>query len=416
MVFQFSHKTIKRIVVSFLLSVCLVIIGYFVNNLPIFTGENLDQFFFTQYICEKLGISHKFSYDDAAFINVSYDKDLVPANGAGPKGILGNNAITDREKLYKFLKVLHDDGDYKYIVLDIMFDPKDISPSDSLLYGLIENMNNILIIRDDSIPVPSKNLLQKSALAYYFSTITATNFTRYEFLSSNNIPYIPLKIYGDIYPEKQMKRSGLKCLPFYTSDSKLCYNTCFICFDREEFSSFNKIDKSYSKKSFYNLGSDLVANPILKDDEKRADRILKLTKDKYVFVGNFTEDLHDTYMGVRPGPLILYRAFKTLEDNKHIVSFWNTLYWLLIFTFVFWLIFSRRKISVIFPSKIKHTKFYIWLSKLRFLNFIVSSVGYVTILFIFSTLDYIVSMNIYSIVFPSIVFSITKLYIDYKNF
>ena len=159
-----KHKY-SILILSTILSCILIVIGYFVNNLPIFTGENLDQYFLIQKTSEFLRLSPKYEHNDAFFINVSYDKELVNVNGAGPDGVLGNTPITDRNKLYELLKILKDDSGYKYIVLDIIFDPNEISSADSSLFTIIQSMNNIVIIRDDNIPVPSTALLEKSALA-----------------------------------------------------------------------------------------------------------------------------------------------------------------------------------------------------------------------------------------------------------
>ena len=56
---------LRYIIISAILSAVLLVAGYFVNNLPIFTGENLDQFFAIQKICEKLNISQNFDESDA---------------------------------------------------------------------------------------------------------------------------------------------------------------------------------------------------------------------------------------------------------------------------------------------------------------------------------------------------------------
>ncbi len=405
-----KHKY-SILILSTILSCILIVIGYFVNNLPIFTGENLDQYFLIQKTSEFLRLSPKYEHNDAFFINVSYDKELVNVNGAGPDGVLGNTPITDRNKLYELLKILKDDSGYKYIVLDIIFDPNEISSADSSLFTIIQSMNNIVIIRDDNIPVPSTALLEKSALADYFSTITATNFVRYQFLDKNEVRYIPLKVYEDLYDDVEFEAHGFKFMPFYTSGGKLCYNSCFIAFDSEHFSTYNKVCKDYSSVDYYNLGSDLLNHPFFQQESARRERITTLAKDKYVFVGNFNEDIHDTYMGPRPGSLILYRALKTLEENKHIVKFWQILYWFIIFTGVFWAIFDDKDFINLLPRRISKK-----LANHKLISFIAASLSYVTILLVFSSMEYILVHKIYSIVLPFYAFMLTKLIHDYKQF
>lgn len=401
----------STLILSTILSCVLIVLGYFVNNLPIFTGENLDQYFLIQKTSEFLRLSPKYEHTDAFFINVSYDKELVNVNGAGPDGVLGNTSITDRNKLYELLKILKEDSGYKYIVLDIMFDPNEISSADSSLFSLIQSMNNVVIIRDDNIPVPSTTLMDKSALADYFATITATNFVRYQFLDKNESRYIPLKVYEDLYGDVEFEAHGFKFIPFYTSGGKLCYNSCFIAFDSEHFSTYNKVSKDYSSIDYYNLGSDLLNYPFMQQESARKERITTLAKDKYVFVGNFNEDIHDTYMGPRPGSLILYRALKTLEEQKHIVKIWQILYWFIIFAGVFWAIFEDKEFSNLLPRRISEK-----LANHKLISFIVASLSYVTILFVFSSIEYILVHKIYSIVLPLYAFMLTKFIHDYKQF
>lgn len=410
-----KHVKLHKLCLSMVLSIILFILGYFINNLPVFTGENLDQFFLTQKVCELFGQNNELDHSDALFINVSYDKEVVQVQGDAPLGKLGNTAITDRAKLYDLLKVLDDEGAYKYIILDLMFDPNEVSESDSLLYSLIESMDNIVIIRDDNIPVPTDNLRHKAALADYFATITATNFVRYQYLSKDNMKSIPLKVYEDLNIGVEFRKYGLRYLPVFTSEGKLCYNSCFIAFDANQFSSFSETSKEYAEKNYYNLGSDLVVNPILSEQE-RIDRIITLSQDKYVIVGNLTEDLHDTYMGVRPGSLILYRALKTLEQGKHIVKFWQFLYWFIAFTLIFWWIFVDMKFASILPIRMRESNVGQKILNNRLLSFLVSSFTYVSFLFVLSTIEYTLTHKIYSIVLPSYVFMLTKLFCDYHRF
>lgn len=410
------QDNMRYIIISAILSAVLLVAGYFVNNLPIFTGENLDQFYITQKVCEKLGISHVFDDSDAFFVNVSYDKELVKAIDVQSHDVLGNMVITNRSKLFDFLKILKDKGEYKYIVLDIMFDPNDVSESDSLLYSLIASMDNIVIVRDDSIPVPNSKLLSKSALADYFSTITATNFVRYQYSNTDGIPYIPLKVYEDLNDNVKIKRHGPKWLPIYTSGGNLCYNSCFIPFDSKQFSAYSVVSKSYAVKKFYNLGSDILEDPTCTTDEDIEKNVIIPSIGKYVFVGNYTEDLHDTYMGPRPGPYIIYRALKILEGGNHLISFFKILYWFLIFTVIFWWIIADKKKISLTPQFLKKSRIWNNLVNYKLLGFVMSSLGYTVILFICSTMEYIFTCAIYSIVLPLYVFMFTKLFYDYKKF
>ena len=58
--------------------------------------------------------------DDVLFINISYDKELVPVYDEYEMP-MGNIDVTDREKLWKLLCAAERNGSYKYILLDIFF-------------------------------------------------------------------------------------------------------------------------------------------------------------------------------------------------------------------------------------------------------------------------------------------------------
>jgi hypothetical protein len=416
---NFSSRKRKTILLSAIYSVLLLFAGYFVNNLPLFTGEDLNHFFITQVICEKLGISHNINCDDAFFVNVSNDKQIAYSIDED-RDTIGTTAVTDRNKLFQFLNILKTHPTYKYIIVDLRFDKHDVTEIDSQLYDLISNMDNIVIVRDDKISLPNKEMFNKSAYADYYSTITATNFTRFQFLNSKGDRYIPLKVYEDLNPSEKIRSHGFSWIPVYTSGDALCQRSSFILFDRNQITSFgaaNSEDISELKLSegensepqtYFNLGKDLLENAELDSDEEKIQDIIDKADGAYVVIGNFTEDLHDTYMGMKPGPYILYRALKTLESHSYKVEFFFIIYWFLIYAVIFYFIISQKHILNLFV-KIKNNRY-------NFFYFVVDMLGYSTILFIFATIEYVATNTINSLVLPIIVFSIIKLINNYKKF
>lgn len=397
-----KNKNIKILIISSLVSLFLIIVGYFANNWSILTGESI----LTLSTSQLLGNFYDPDDNDVFFVNVSYDREIVKLKDEPEK----NSAIVDRIKLYKFLKVLKEEGEYKYIVLDILFDTNEVSEMDSLLYPLIASMKNIVVARDTSLGMDSI-LLEKSALVDYDAINTQSTFLRYKYLREGEIPSIPLKVYEDLHPKDSIKKHGL----VYTSGNKLCQNACFIPFDDKFFSSqLDSQTEGWNEEYLYNLGADILNDPtsLREDDWKK--NIISLSKGKYVFVGDYKNDMHDTYMGTRPGTYILYRAFKTLEENKHIVSFCTLIIWFIVFTGTFYLIISDRKkhhLPRFIRKLIKNN-----LLKSRFIRFILSLVGYTFILWLCSLLQYVFTQTFYSITIPLIVFALTKLFMDYRKF
>ena len=88
-----THR--QGLIFSLISSVLLIIATYFTNKFPLFTGENLNQFFFTEYSNTILGNQKIETYDDVIFINTSYDGNLVPAYE--DNYVVGNSKITDRK-------------------------------------------------------------------------------------------------------------------------------------------------------------------------------------------------------------------------------------------------------------------------------------------------------------------------------
>lgn len=123
----------RNILKSLAISLVLIIIGYLSNNLALFTGENLDQYAFANMLTE-----HRNDIgEDVEFINVSYDKVLTPITEPGDENFenaqpVGYEWITDRKKVYDFLKLIKESGvKYKYIILDIIFLENKIVCNDS---------------------------------------------------------------------------------------------------------------------------------------------------------------------------------------------------------------------------------------------------------------------------------------------
>ena len=108
---------------------------------------------------------------------------------------------------------------------------------------------------------------------------------------------------------KLTKKSINSHVLWYSCNGRLCYNSLFIDFPLEDFEEFD----SQNNKLYYNMGNDLLENYSEED-------IATLTNGKYIVVGDMVEDVHDTYSGLRPGPVIMYYAFMALMKGKHLVS------------------------------------------------------------------------------------------------
>lgn len=414
------HILIKRYriyLISLFSSFFLFIFGYIMNNQPIFTGENLDCLFLTQKF-KGFFQNDDSLYNDVRFINVSFDKELINISNSEGE-IIGNTDITDRHKLLDLLNFV-EKCNPKYIILDIRFLEGFSTDHDKPLFDKICNMNNIVIAKHSDAEIADERLNKRAALADYYTTITATNFVRYEYHDS--IPYIPLYVYNDI--QRSQHRDTVTChefshnrwlkwISFYNQGWYLTQNSVFVDFETNGFGKKELVfedgqEKIYENQvSYLNMGRDYTDyNPDISDTLKLQMAYPDLNGN-YVIIGNMVEDMHDTYAGVKPGGLILYRALKCLEQGRHIVSYPKIIFLLLFYYIMTFCILN--KIDIVGRLKwVKQSKSYL-------IHYISSILGVGSIIFCFEFIEYLIFSTTYSFVLPTLYFSTLKLLVSIRS-
>ena len=387
-------EMVKRKKIALLFSLCNVVLlltlSYFLNNQPLFTGEDLDQYAWMEWIKDKLGISSDVDANAALFVNVAYDKQFVDKYDDYGMTI-GNSDVTDRSKLLAFLKILHKTGAYKYIILDIRFEKGyNVPEVDSLLFAEILRMRNIVIANHSDIELADSSLIKKAAISDYFATITKTNFARYQY-NYDGVESVPLYAYHELTGNTINKHGWL-----YTCNSRLCYNSLFVHFP---IAKWNEYDEQQSKV-YYNLGSDILDNYSDSD-------LKKLTEGKCVIIGNMVEDVHDTYSGLKPGSVITYYAFQELMKGRHFVNYCMMLFLAILFFLISLSLFETNPIISRLP--------FIRNSHSRIIHFMLDFVGYSLVLALSMIILYIIFGIATSIVLPSAYFAIQKSIIRFKQ-
>ena len=71
-----KHLFSRNVLKSLAISIALIIIGYFSNNWPLFTGENLSLYTRMEFI-RNLFDSKEDDFSGAFFVNTSMDKQLI---------------------------------------------------------------------------------------------------------------------------------------------------------------------------------------------------------------------------------------------------------------------------------------------------------------------------------------------------
>ncbi len=422
---KISNQYIYTAITSLGISIFLLFAGYFSNNMSLFTGESL----------EALAAMETFNYfagnnfddnSDVIYINTSFDKELIDyyeinEKLKNPNPVLrGKTEITDRKKLISLLELLKN-VNYKYLIIDLKFSKGLKSDSfiidsvtgkkektDDKLFSLIKEMDRVVVATLHDIKLIDNGLERISGLADYRATATATNFVRYEYFDS--IPYVPLVVYNELNKRANQDTIacyyplGKKCLkPFaiYKQGNDYCYNSLFLDFRiAKNKTLFQENGKPFNTEIEYlNLSQDIL-------EVKKLDPqiIVDNFENKYVFVGNITQDLHDTYAGPLPGCVILYKAIKALNENKHIVSPIELLVLLLLYFFISFFILRGKNILDIFKK-----------TDNSLLNFIIDITSFSIVLSLYHFVEYMLGRTSYSFIIPMIIFTMVKTFVLLKK-
>ena len=380
----------KNLLTSLALALLITILCYFLNNCPYPYLDKLDKYSWLEYFLSNI-VPEDNDRSDVFFINVSYDKQVVDytySNG----NLQGTIDITNRETLLRFLKIAEMTNTYKYIFLDIRFEKGIETEADSALFAQIGKMRNVSYSGHSDLQNNDKAIPSKAAINDYFTTITSTNFTRYQFVQ-NGKQSVPLRIFTsvDSIHNKPIKQWG----PFFYSDGKLCQNSPFMKIPED----FWVGHEENGHQNYFDLGPLLLTTYDIEDWEIEM-------RDKIVVVGNFVDDLHDTYAGLQPGPYLVYLAYKELCKGKQFVSWSFICMMLMIYILISLFILNRKTIWEFIPVFRN--------MKNKFIVFVMNLLGFSTVLSLLTILLYIFFNTTYNIFFPSLVFSLVSLYISNK--
>ncbi len=397
----------RRIIFSCFFAAGILLLSYFASNFIYPLGSSLSPIMWTEIL-----LNHKKTNlpDDLLLVNVSFDKEfrnyyqpivMTKDNGQDTISYLcqGKIAVTDRSKLFTFLSEAKRANNYKYIFLDIRFQNRIEEDSISIsLYELISSMDRIVVAKHSSIEQSSPILANKSAYSDAPISKMENSITRLPLLY-NNEPTFPM------YAMEDFSRCKLSNVgPFYFMNGHLCSRTVFPTFSIY----FNDIEDALSNPDKYplvNLGQIASYQINCPEDFPVSSEI----DNKYVLIGDFMNDTHDTYLGEQlAGPLILFNMFMNLMNHKHYVSFWGTIF-----------LFVLYSLIALFIMEDKHILDFPFLKSLNLskIGFFISSFVGLSIIFVFLTiLAYVIFGLVYDVFIPSVSFSILNLWIKFKKF
>ena len=338
---QITHAQVFKSRGIFLISITLhtiwmMFLSYLWLNLP-YSYESESKIMTVTNILKNvvLGVEEKPDKDSLLFVNISYDKMLIPRYDTDGFES-GTVAITDRMALSRFLETINERQEYQFIILDVFFE--DSTSYDSMLQAQVKNTKAFILPYhfDGGEERLKSHIKGWSGLADY-NTDFGT-FLKYSYIQHDTSRTVPLLLY-EKFNKGYLRKSG----PFYTSNGHLALNALTLDFPVRSFDVFTNDDSGYSSVHL----CELMNTP--------PDFINALTKNKIIVIGDFVDrDLHATLYGTMAGPLIQLNAYLALVNGDHLLT-WP----LLIFIFCCYMIISWFLLSdkVLISNR--------WLEKLK---------------------------------------------------
>lgn len=320
--------------------------------------------------------------DSVLLVDVSYDQILVPEkNDYGDT--IGTTPITDREKLYKFIRLLNHYDCHNKIIMDIRFEEAYKTPYDSLLNEeLFLCRDLVLPMHRDKTNTLTNKLVSKMAYSDYATTLYQNSFVKYEFIQEG-MPSIASRLCKDTYSQYG---------PLTFCNGRLAYN-CLPINMRVNLSRTDNGDEN-----IMHLGNDLLLDTIVTK---------MLVENRIIVIGNMETDMHSTYAGSIPGAIINLNAYISLCKGDQYVNWGYVIYWSILYFLLSCLILKNRSFESVLSKICKIRSDLFW--------FIVSIFGYSMLLSISATVIYLYSGYLSNIAIPTIIMSSFSLFLKYKR-
>lgn len=227
-------------------------------------------------------------------------------------------------------------------------------------------MDRIVIPVHDNLELSDTMLYKKAANADYTTAWEETNFSRYQFLHKSG-QSVPLKIYADI---KHLKGTGIQKHwggLWYSDDGRLCHNGITLLMNVRMTGRLMDTEGQVRERNFIYLGADLLdIDSILPVKEQISDKIL--------VIGDFKNDVHETYIGPQPGSAICMNAYIALMNGDHLINWWCALLLFCIYTAVG--IFYLSGHSIMNHIKRKWLKFIMSFASLTLFFMVIAGIAY----------------------------------------
>lgn len=254
-----------------------------------------------------IGIDPKPDEKNVIFLDVS--KDIVTIDDpdfsySGTDSISGAKfVIKDRKKLALLFNELNKHpNEYKYVLCDILFDYA--SPDDSIFKPIVENTKNLTTTSIFGGNQLTKPIFNVSSGCVNYSLINNTKFVKIP-LYINNEKSLPLVIYESLTTKKSKKS---KYLTYF--NNQVAFNT-IIPEMYYRSSNLRRFDENNKNANLFYLGEIITKRNFFND----------YLKGKFIIIGDFENDNHDTFAGTMSGCMVLFNTYLTLQNHLPIFSF-----------------------------------------------------------------------------------------------
>jgi len=255
--------------------------------------------------------------NEIIFIDVSKSRYLIPLNDDSTE----NDVITNRKYLAELFNIVAENGNrVKYVFCDVLFDIPTPDDSD-FVQSAARLQDKFLCIDSYDSGGLSKNVVGlRSATASVY--LQKNIVYKIPFFGNYGDTLVPFKMYSDLDKGKVEKNS----LFTWFSGKGIAFNNQI---NNYPVRTGDFTGGGYIKIGLGELVSVLRVNP---------DVFNLYLRDRYLLIGDFENDHHNTYLNKQPGTLILFNAYLHLHFNRQILSI---VYLIVLYVFLHWIMWLQ---------------------------------------------------------------------------
>ncbi len=313
---------LKKLGICFLHSLLLIVLAVVALNSDYnFSGEESQleaQQSLRNLLRKRKDYVHQF-----CFIDISRSRSVVERADSS-----GTVLISKRDELLTWFKRINSqEPKYKFILCDLTF--KNKQHGDNILFNEFQKTERLIMPNDPTNgigpDIDYNNVVFASAGYKLSSGIWASShLLKYQYINDNNQTTIPLAMFEQEFSEKGQKKFGLLWL-----GNKAYFNN-------------QAIEFRIGKDDLQDHGNSLIfpirtINKLLKLKPKEVYN--EFFAGKYVVIGDFEFDVHETFQGSVPGSVLLSNFFLSLREGENELSYSWILYMAVTFTSLSFLLF-----------------------------------------------------------------------------